>query len=397
MHVVKMEKKITGRENDMVQDLNITRQEIDAVDKQIVELIEKRMDLALEVAKFKQSTGKPIYDRERELQKLEKLGNMASTEFNAKIIQELFLQIMSGSRRYQYRVIDSKDDVVDGMFSVIDALDITKETKVVYAGVPGAFAEAAMVEYFGEDICAKNVKEFYEVAQLVADGEADYGVLPIENSSAGFVSGIYDLLERYQLSIVGEQLVRVNQCLLGIPGTDLDAVKTVFSHPQGLLQSKEYLEKKNWKQVGMNNTALSAKKVFDDGDFTQVAIASERAAKLYGLAILEPQLNVADNNTTRFVIVSNKKEYVRNANKVSVSFALSHQCGSLYNVLAHFIFNNVNMTSIESIPLTGKQWEYCFFVDFEGNLSDDEVKSALRGIMAETEDFRILGCFVSEK
>ncbi len=381
----------------MVQDLNITRQEIDAVDKQIVELIEKRMDLALEVAKFKQSTGKPIYDRERELQKLEKLGNMASTEFNAKIIQELFLQIMSGSRRYQYRVIDSKDDVVDGMFSVIDALDITKETKVVYAGVPGAFAEAAMVEYFGEDICAKNVKEFYEVAQLVADGEADYGVLPIENSSAGFVSGIYDLLERYQLSIVGEQLVRVNQCLLGIPGTDLDAVKTVFSHPQGLLQSKEYLEKKNWKQVGMNNTALSAKKVFDDGDFTQVAIASERAAKLYGLAILEPQLNVADNNTTRFVIVSNKKEYVRNANKVSVSFALSHQCGSLYNVLAHFIFNNVNMTSIESIPLTGKQWEYCFFVDFEGNLSDDEVKSALRGIMAETEDFRILGCFVSEK
>lgn len=388
---------MTDRENDMVQDLNVTRQEIDAVDKQIVELIEKRMDLALEVAKFKQSTGKPIYDRERELQKLEKLGNMASTDFNSKIIQELFLQIMSGSRRYQYRVIDNKDDVVDGMFSVIDALDITKETKVVYAGVPGAFAEAAMVEYFGEDICAKNVKEFYEVAQLVADGDADYGVLPIENSSAGFVSGIYDLLERYQLSIVGEQLVRVNQCLLGIPGTDLDAVKTVFSHPQGLLQSKEYLEKKDWKQVGMNNTALSAKKVFDDGDCTQVAIASERAAKLYGLAILEPQLNVADNNTTRFVIVSNKKEYTRKANKVSVSFALSHQCGSLYNVLAHFIFNNVNMTSIESIPLTGKQWEYCFFVDFEGNLSDDEVKSALRGIMAETDDFRILGCFVSEK
>lgn len=381
----------------MIQDLSITRQEIDAVDKQIVALIEKRMDLALEVAKYKQSTGKPIYDRERELEKLEKLGSMTSTEFNSKIIKELFLQIMSGSRRYQYRVIGDKDDVINGMFSSVDALDITKETKVVYAGVPGAFAEAAMIEYFGEDVCARNVKEFHEVAQLVADGDADYGVLPIENSSAGFVSGIYDLLERYHLSIVGEQLVRVNQCLLGIPGTNLDAVQTVFSHPQGLLQSKEYLEKKDWKQVGMNNTALSAKKVYDDGDLTQVAIASERAAKLYGLTILEPQLNVADNNTTRFVIVSNKKEYIKTANKVSVSFALSHECGSLYNVLAHFIYNNVNMTSIESIPLTGKQWEYCFFVDFEGNLSDDEVKSALRGIMAETDDFRILGCFVSEK
>lgn len=381
----------------MIQDLSVTREEIDAVDKQIVDLIEKRMDLALEVAKYKMSTGKPIYDRERELQKLEKLGGMASTEFNAKGIQELFLQIMSISRRYQYGVIGDQDQTIDKMFTPIDQLNIHKHTRVVYAGVPGAFAEAAMIEYFGEEIVSSNVKEFYEVAKLVAEGEADYGVLPIENSSGGFVSGIYDLLDRYQLSIVGEQLVRVNQCLLGIPGTDISKVQTVFSHPQGLIQAKEYLEDKSWKQMSMNNTALSAKKVRDDGDVTQVAIASERAAKLYGLSVLNPQLNVADNNTTRFVIVSNKKEYMKKANKVSISFALAHECGSLYNILAHFIFNNVNMTSIESIPLTGKQWEYCFFVDFEGNLGDDEVKNALKGIMAETDDFRILGCFVSEK
>ena len=381
----------------MIQDLSITREEIDVVDKQIVELIEKRMDLALEVAKYKMSTGKPIYDRERELQKLEKLGDMASTEFNSKMIQELFLQIMTGSRRYQYSVIGDQDHVIDDMYTSVDTLDISSETKVVYAGVPGAFAEAAMVAYFGENIDGNNVKEFHEVAQMVSEGKADYGVLPIENSSAGFVSGIYDLLERYQLSIVGEQMVQVNQCLLGIPGTDLSKVKTVFSHPQGLLQAKEYLEDKDWKQVSMNNTALSAKKVRDEGDMTQVAIASERAAKLYRLSVLNPQLNVSDKNTTRFVIVSNKKEYVKKANKVSISFALSHQCGSLYNILAHFIFNNVNMTSIESIPLSGKQWEYCFFVDFEGNLSDNEVKNALKGIMAETDEFRILGCFVSEK
>ena len=381
----------------MIQDLSITREEIDVVDKQIVELIEKRMDLALEVAKYKMSTGKPIYDRERELQKLEKLGDMASTEFNSKMIQELFLQIMTGSRRYQYSVIGDQDHVIDDMYTSVDTLDISSETKVVYAGVPGAFAEAAMVAYFGENIDGNNVKEFHEVAQMVSEGKADYGVLPIENSSAGFVSGIYDLLERYQLSIVGEQMVQVNQCLLGIPGTDLSKVQTVFSHPQGLLQAKEYLEDKDWKQVSMNNTALSAKKVRDEGDMTQVAIASDRAAKLYGLSVLNPQLNISDKNTTRFVIVSNKKEYVKKANKVSISFALSHQCGSLYNILAHFIFNNVNMTSIESIPLSGKQWEYCFFVDFEGNLSDNEVKNALKGIMAETDEFRILGCFVSEK
>lgn len=381
----------------MIQDLSVTRKEIDAVDKQIVELIEQRMDLALEVAKYKMSTGKPIYDREREIQKLEKLGAMASTEFNAKSVQELFLQIMSVSRRYQYSVIGDQDHIIDKMFSQIDKLKISKDTRVVYTGVPGAFAEAAMVAYFGEDVVADNVKEFHDAAKMVSEGKADYGVLPIENSSAGFVNGIYDLLDRFELSIVGEQMVQVNQCLLGIPGTNLSKIKTVFSHPQGFLQAKEYLEDKEWKQVSMANTALSAKKVHDEGDMTQAAIASERAAKLYGLSVLNPQLNVADNNTTRFVIVSNKKEYVKNANKVSISFSLPHTCGTLYNILAHFIFNNVNMTSIESIPLTGKQWEYCFFVDFTGNLGDVQVRNALKGIMAETEDFRILGCFVSDK
>lgn len=381
----------------MIQDLSVTREEIDKVDKQIVELIEKRMDLALQVAEYKMSTGKPIYDRQRELEKLDKLGHMASTEFNAKSVQELFLQIMSVSRRYQYRVIGDQDHVIEKMFTKIAHLNITDKTKVVYAGVPGAFAETAMIGYFGEKINGSNVKDFHEVAQSVAEGKADYGVLPIENSTAGFVNGIYDLLDRFSLSIVGEQKVCVNQCLLGIPGTELLDVKTVFSHPQGLMQSKEYLEQTDWKQVSMANTALSAKKVHDDMDKTQVAIASQRAAQIYGLSVLNPKLNVSDNNTTRFVIVSKKKEYEEKANKVSISFSLPHTCGTLYNILAHFIFNNVNMTSIESIPLSGKQWEYCFFVDFEGNLGDVDVVNALKGIMAETENFRILGCFVSEQ
>lgn len=381
----------------MIKDLRETRQEIDAVDRQIVELIEKRMDLSMEVAKYKMSTGKPIYDRKRESEKLDSLAELASSEFNAKGIRELFLQIMSVSRRYQYSIIGDREYDIHKQFKQVSNLVISKDTKVVYAGVPGAFAENAMVKYFGEDIDGKHVKDFKEVANQVAEGKADYGVLPIENSTAGFVNGIYDLLDRYQLSIVGEIKLAVNQCLLGISGTDLSKVKTVFSHPQGLLQAKEYLENKDWKQVGMANTALSAKKVHDDGDMTQVAVAGERAAKLYGLCVLNPKLNVSDDNTTRFVIVSNRQEYEADSNKISISFSLPHRSGTLYNILAHFIFNNVNMTSIESIPLSGKQWEYCFFVDFEGSLQDDYVKNALKGIMAETEDFRILGCYVSHK
>lgn len=381
----------------MVKDLSVTREEIDKVDKQIVKLLEERMELSMDVAAYKRSTGKAIYDRERELQKLASLGALASTEFNSKMVQEIFLQIMSASRRYQYSVIGDQEHAIDEMFQKVDKLFIPSDANVVYAGVPGAFAEEALVSYFGEDVIGVFVRDFSGVAKLVAQGDADYGVLPIENSSAGFVSGIYDLLEQYELSIVGEQMVQVNQCLLGIPGTDIDKVKTVFSHPQGLLQSKEYLREKDWQQVSMANTALSAKKVHDDGDMTQVAIASKRAAKLYGLEVLKSKLNVSEHNTTRFVIVSKKKEYVENADKVSISFSLPHTCGTLYNILAHFIFNNVNMTSIESVPISGKQWEYCFFVDFEGNLNDNNVKNALNGIMAETENFRILGCFPSDK
>ncbi|MGN0438697.1 MAG: bifunctional chorismate mutase/prephenate dehydratase [Lachnospiraceae bacterium] len=380
----------------MVQDLSITREEIDKVDKEIVKLIEQRMDLALEVAKYKMSTGKPIYDRQRELEKLEKLGSLASNEFNAKCMQELFLQIMSVSRRYQYRIIGNQENEVGNQFKMIDKFVYSQDTRAVYSGVPGAFAESALYAYFGEEVSVTNTKDFAEVARLVSERKADYGVLPIENSTAGFVNGIFDLLEKYHLHIVGEQMVRVNQCLLGLPGTDLSKVTKVISHPQGLLQAKKYLEEKDWKQESMINTALAARKVRDDGDDTQVAIASERAAKLYGLEILNPQLNESNQNTTRFVIVSSKKEYEENANKVSISFSLSHECGTLYNILAHFIFNNINMTSIESVSIPDKPWEYCFFVDFEGSLKDNDVKNALKGIMAETENFRILGCFVGK-
>ena len=381
----------------MAQDISITREQIDKVDRQIVELLEQRMDLALEIADYKNETGKPIYDRQRELEKLNRLGEMAHGRFNAKSIQEIFTQIMAVSKRYQYRAIGDRDHFIDKMYSQRDELDITSDTKTVYAGVPGAFAEAALAAFFGENVMSTNVRDFDEVAKLVADGGADYGVLPIENSTAGFVNGIYDLLERYELFIVGEQMIQVNQCLLGLPGTELDEIRTVFSHPQGLMQSKEFLEDKNWKQVSMGNTALAAKKVRDDNEKSQAAIASERAAKLYGLEILNPKLNAAADNTTRFVIVSKNREYVKDANRVSVSFSLPHAVGSLYNILAHFIFNNVNMTSIESVPVSDRQWEYCFFVDCEGSLADNDVKNALRAINDETENFQIIGCFHSNK
>ncbi len=381
----------------MVQDLSVTRSRIDEVDRQIVALFEKRMELALDVARYKEEVGKPVYDRVREQEKLETLSALAHTQDNATGVRELFSQIMAISRRYQYSVLGEKGGPLAQMPQEVERLPFSEDTVAVYAGVPGAFAEEALAAYFGGMVQARPVKDFAEAAELVAGGGADYAVLPLENSSAGFVNGIYDLLAGHGLTIVGEQLLRVDQCLLGLPGTELSMVRTVYSHPQGLMQAKEYLEDKGFRQVGMSNTALAARKVCEDGDPSQAAIASARAARLYGLEILNPRLNVSDRNTTRFVIVSGRHIYERAANRVSISFSIPHACGTLYNVMSHFIYNGINLTSIESVPLSGKQWEYSFFVELEGNPGDSGVKNAMKGIMAETEEFRILGCFVSKQ
>ena len=235
------------------------------------------------------------------------------------------------------------------------------------------------------------MERFEDVVRVLETGEAEYGVLPIENSSAGFVNGVYHLLQEHDVTIVGGVDLDVSQALLGIPGAAMDDIKTVYSHPQALMQTKEFLEEHGWHQVSLANTAVSAQKIKEDGDKTQAAVASVRAAELYGLNVLDPSINTQKNNTTRFVVVSKKKIYTKDADIISISFSLPHESGSLYNSLGHFIFNNLNMTSIESEPLPGKKWEYRFFINVEGNLSNQAVKNALTGVCSETTDFKILG------
>lgn len=372
-------------------DLSQIRVEIDHVDQQIVELFQKRMELAGEVAESKRGTGKAIYDRQRELEKLERLGKMANSEFNQHSIEELFLQIMSISRRYQYKILGDRDNLIEHTYTAVESLNVTSDTRVAYQGVPGAFSEQAMLQFFGADIQSFCVERFEDVVRVLETGEAEYGVLPIENSSAGFVNGVYHLLQEHDVTIVGGVDLDVSQALLGIPGAAMDDIKTVYSHPQALMQTKEFLEEHGWHQVSLANTAVSAQKIKEDGDKTQAAVASVRAAELYGLNVLNPSINTQKNNTTRFVVVSKKKIYTKDADIISISFSLPHESGSLYNSLGHFIFNNLNMTSIESEPLPGKKWEYRFFINVEGNLSNQAVKNALTGVCSETTDFKILG------
>ena len=371
-------------------DLQELRRKIDEIDSQIVSLYEQRMDISKEVAEYKIETGKKVFDKVREEEKLRAVKALTHNEFNSLGVEELFEQIMSMSRKLQYRLLTEKGSAGRLPFIGVDTLD-TGNARVVFQGAEGAYSQAAMVKYFGEHVNSFHVDTFRDAMMAIEEGSADFAVLPIENSTAGIVSEIYDLLAEFENYIVGEQIIKIEHCLMGIPGATLADIRTVFSHPQSLMQSARYLNERDFKQISMQNNAFAARKVAEDGDKTQAAIASEYAAEIYGLSILAKGINHYSTNSTRFIIVTNQKIFLKNAGKVSICFEVPHESGSLYHMLSHFIYNNLNMNRIESRPIEGRNWEYRFFIDFEGNLSDSAVKNALRGLRDEAQNLRILG------
>lgn len=372
-------------------DLQEIRSRLDQVDSQLVELFEQRIKLCGEVAQYKQETGKAIYDPEREKQKRFAVRSMARTPFTEIAVDEIFSQLMTISRRYQYQQLGAAGSRVSTDFRLVENLS-TAGVRVVYQGVEGAYSHAATRKFFGQQVNAYHVPSWEDAMEAVASGEAAYAVLPIENSSAGAIIDNYDLLLKYDNYIVGETEVVVNHALLGRPGAKLSDIQTVYSHPQGLIQCQEFLNAhKEWKQVSLENTAVAAKKVAEDGDLTQAAVASETAGELYGLVPLERAINHNRSNTTRFIILSREPVYRLDAKKISLCFEAPHVSGSLYNMLGHFIYNHVNMVMIQSRPILERNWEYRFFVDIEGMLHDGKVQNALLGIEHEAVNLRILG------
>lgn len=371
-------------------DLTQLRMQIDDIDRQIVQLYEERMDICSQVAQYKIENGKKVFDKAREEEKLAKVRSLTHNDFNSHGITELFEQIMSMSRKLQYQLLTKQGQTGRLPFIAVDELD-TKKVRVVFQGAEGAYSQAAMVRYFGEQIDSIHVDTFRDAMSAIDEGSADFAVLPIENSTAGIVNEIYDLLVEFENYIVGEQIIKIEHCLLGVPGTQLCDIKTVYSHPQSLMQSSRYLANHGWQQISMPNNAFAARKVAEEKRTDQAAIASEYAGAVYGLEVLAKPVNNVSSNSTRFIIVTNQKIFKKDAKKVSLCFEVPHESGSLYHMLSHFIYNNLNMTKIESRPIEGRTWEYRFFVDFEGNLADGAVKNALRGLREEASNMKVLG------
>ena len=376
-----------------MRDLGDIRVEIDQVDKEILNLFNKRMELACQVAEYKIATGKKVYDKEREDAKLEKLSSYVDDDFSEQAVKELYTQIMSISRKKQFAILQERGVSFDTGFTQVDRFDFS-DAVVCFQGVQGAYSQLAMLAFFDDEMKDSfHVDLWRDAMEAISTGKADYAVLPIENSLAGSIEENFDLLSEYNVAIIGEQILKVDHALLGVKGATINDIKTVYSHPKAIAQCENYIRKYHidWDVKNLRNTAMSAQKIQDDGDKTQAAIGSKYNAVLYNLDILEESIQDDKNNETRFVIVSKDKKYKKSADKISLCLEISHEPGSLYRILSNLIFNGINMNRIESRPIKGVNWQYRFFIDIDGNLDDEAVRNALTGLKEECVSIRVLG------
>ena len=397
---------------DKVNALNDLRAGIDEIDRKMLRLFAARMDKVSAIAEYKRAHERDVLDKAREDRVLAQTEIIADQDLR-RYAADFMRTLMDLSKKYQREYLARKqkqpieisrngeqDRKKDGVYSDVQVYNDghvsarVSESGVTVGiqGIPGSYSEEALRDYFGENVNRKSYGNFADVFEALQAGEIEYGILPLENSSTGGVAEVYDLLCLYGFHIVGEKCVHVNHNLLAPVGAKIEDIREVYSHPQALLQCSNYLKKHpEWTYISCSNTAVSAKLVRDSGLFQRAAIGSLRAAELYGLDILERGISNKNDNYTRFIIIGNSLVLKPNNNKLSLALTLPHEPGSLYRTLSHFAENNLNMLKIESRPIREKNWEYLFYIDFEGNLLDQKVAKAVESIRANSSFFRLLG------
>lgn len=376
-----------------MDELKLLRGEIDVIDRQIADLLQQRMDITYRVGQYKVRNHMQVLDEAREKQVLDAKTAMSDDPNMQFALTTLFETIMSISRKQQRQLVTEEDPWYDRYRADRGAARAALEhPRVLFQGEPGAYADEAAARFFGEEVPRDRVATWEEVFLALKEGTADYGVVPIENSSTGSINQVYDLLARYGAYIVGEQTVKVDHCLMAPRGTALDSITDVYSHEQGLAQCEEYLkEHAPWERHAMLNTAAAAKYVAESGDVTKAAIGSRRAAALYGLDVLAESINFNADNYTRFVVVSPVMELRPQADKISALFTLPHKSGTLHRIMSVFAVAGLNMMKLESRPVVGRSWEYLFFVDFTGNLDQPGMDGVLHELTQAAGGFRVLG------
>ena len=276
---------------------------------------------------------------------------------------------------------------------------MTRTLKVGCSGAKGSYTYEAMEQQFGSKEREESYFPLFEdVVKAVKDGTIDYGVLPIEKSSTGGITEVYDLIQKYDCAVVGEQLVKIEHNLLGIPGATLDDIDTVYSHPQGFRQCRPFFnEHRDWTLEPYFSTSRSAERVAEDGRKNQAAVASRTAARLYGLSVLAENIYFNQSNYTRFFIIAPKMEITEDADKITLVISVKHEPGALYHVLGYFFYGGMNMTHLESRPMEGHPFEYFFHIDVKGRIHDPSNAQTLHGLASRCTYFKILGNYPSCK
>ena len=362
-------------------DIDDLRKQIDGIDASLVLLFEKRMGIVAKVADYKKKNNVEILNSKREEAVIKKNIDLVKNKDILLEVEEFLKSIMEISRGFQNKSLN-----------VDKILMNTKKLTVGFYGVSGSFSEQALNEYFSEKANKKAISEFEDIFLELSYGKINYGVIPIENSSTGAISEVYDLLNKYNFHITGEKYLKISQNLMGIRGSTLDDIKEVYSHSQGLKQSMDFLKGyKQWKLIPYQSTAKCAALVKEKQDKTLAAIGSTKAAEIYDLEILQKDVNSNTTNMTRFVVIGKKMESKEQSNKLSLVLSTTHKAGSLCHVLKHFADNNINLLKIESRPIKDKPWEYFFYIDFEGNINDKKIITVIDLIKKNSGYFKILG------
>jgi len=272
-------------------------------------------------------------------------------------------------------------------------MNTSKNVRVAFQGEAGAYSESAVYSFFGSSSQPVPCREFSDVFRSFEMGETDFGVVPIENSIEGSVNQVYDLFLMYDHKVCGEIVLKIVHCLIANPGTELNAVRTIYSHPQALAQCRSFLESLNCEMISTYDTAGSVKMIKEKRLMDSGAVAGEKAAEIYNMSILARNISDDPNNYTRFFVLSKNDAPPSGNNKTSIIFSTRHLPGALYQVLREFAERDINLTKIESRPTRRRPWEYNFYLDFEGHRNEKHCSEALEGLRRKAVFVKVLGSY----
>lgn len=375
-------------------ELSDYRKTIDTIDAQLVKLFEERMAVSGEIAALKEEKNIPVYDPAREREKLKQVGEMVPPALQS-YTQRLYTMLFELSRARQLSTMAEENQLQQQIATAIMNTPplFPPRAMVAIQGVEGAHSQSAAQKLFATpDLLFFN--SFEGVFSAIDKGLCKYGVLPLENSTAGSVNRIYDLMMEYNFSIVRSVRLKVDHCLLAKPGAKLSDIKEIVSHEQALTQCESFIKSLGAVKVTRcENTAMAAKEVFESGRTDLAALSSLSCAELYSLDCLKSSVQDSGSNYTRFICISKDCEIYPGADRTSIMMALAHKPGSLYHALGRFYALGINLNKLESRPIAGSDFEFMFYFDLETSVYSDEFMQLFKDISGLGAQFKYLGSY----